>query len=659
MTELRVETLNLPVAPLGPVNPLPPLAGPPGPPFSLDTTGLPPEMVDRIGYGHVPHLMPYLTQDGYGRDRRPGALRMAVVENDVLRAEFALELGGRLWSLRHKPSGRDLVYRNPVFQPANLALRNAWFSGGVEWNIGTRGHSPTTCAPLHAGVVEGPGGTPMLRMWQWERLREVVFQVDAWLDGELLLVHVRIRNPHRETVPMYWWSNIAVEQTAGVRVLAPATSAYRTSYDGRLAEVPTPGPDDHGYPARAPYAADYFFRVPDGEQPWIAALDGDGRGLVQASTARLRGRKLFVWGQSKGGRHWQDWLSGGGAPYLEIQAGLAPTQYEHVPMPAGADWSWVEAYGLASVDPAVSHGADWAAATEATGVAVRALAPPAMLDAALAAATARADQPPTELLQTGDGWGALELRRQTLSGEPVPDTSGTPFGDATLTDEQQPYAELLATGDLPPADPATPPSGYVIGADWRRRLVAATPSWISRLCVGVAAHAAGDRDAARVAYRESLAHARTPWALRNLALLETGDARADLMREAQALAPEVRQLAGEAAEALLSADRPADALRLLDQAPAPVRDHGRSRVLAARAALAAGELDRAGELLESGIEVADLREGEIALDSLWRDYRAHRIAAQAGTPVTDAHRAAARAEPVPAQYDFRMFDDAP
>ena len=61
--------------------------------------------------------------------------RVAVLENDHLRATFLLELGGRLWSLLHKPTGRELLSVNPVFQPANLAIRNAWFSGGVEWNI--------------------------------------------------------------------------------------------------------------------------------------------------------------------------------------------------------------------------------------------------------------------------------------------------------------------------------------------------------------------------------------------------------------------------------------------------------------------------------------------------------------------------------------------
>ena len=42
---------------------------------------------------------------------------------------------------------------NPVFQPGNLAIRNAWFSGGVEWNMGIRGHSVYTCSPVFAARV--------------------------------------------------------------------------------------------------------------------------------------------------------------------------------------------------------------------------------------------------------------------------------------------------------------------------------------------------------------------------------------------------------------------------------------------------------------------------------------------------------------------------
>jgi hypothetical protein len=234
--------LTMPTADVGPLNPLPGLDSQADLHAVVDPGEADAEMRRNIAYGRVRSVLPYLEQDGYGRDRRPAEHPVAVLENEHLRATFLLALGGRLWSLVHKPTGREVLYRNPVLQPANLALRNAWFAGGVEWNIGTIGHSPLTCEPLHAVRVLQPDGTPVLRMYELERLREVVFQVDAWLpaDSPVLLVHVRIVNPNDVETPMYWWSNVAVPQSTDVRVLAPADAAWQLAYDTPVRRVPVP-----------------------------------------------------------------------------------------------------------------------------------------------------------------------------------------------------------------------------------------------------------------------------------------------------------------------------------------------------------------------------------------------------------------------------------
>jgi hypothetical protein len=162
---------------------------------------------------------------------------------------------------------------------------------------------------------------------------------------------------------------------------------------------------------------------------------------------------------------------------------------------------------------------------------------------------------------------------------------------------------------------------------------------------------------ARSAYEHSLRHARTPWALRNLALLLPTAERADVLLEAHRLVPDRWQLAVEAGSALLAAGRPENALALLDKAPSPVREHGRSRLLEVRAALDSGAVDRAAHVLDEGVEVADLREGEIALHALWRDCRARLLAARRGVPVDEAIRAEVRELPVPWRYDFRMWGE--
>ncbi|MGW1927017.1 DUF5107 domain-containing protein, partial [Streptomyces massasporeus] len=152
MTTVRRAVLTLPAAPLGPDNPLPALRAPAGAgahavdPRTLEE--LPRDMARGIGRDPLRSLLPAPVRDGYGRERGPADLDTIVIENDRLRVTVLPGLGGRVHSLHHKPTGRELLYRNPVFQPAAFALNGAWFSGGVEWNIGATGHTALSCSPL-------------------------------------------------------------------------------------------------------------------------------------------------------------------------------------------------------------------------------------------------------------------------------------------------------------------------------------------------------------------------------------------------------------------------------------------------------------------------------------------------------------------------------
>ena len=155
-----------------------------------------------------------------------GRLPTIEVENAALRATFYPSLGGRMISLYDKRGRRELLFDNPVLQFANLAIRNAWFSGGVEWNGPLYGHSLLTCSPVFAGVVETPRG-PLLRLYEFDRALETTWQVDAFLPrgDDRLWVHVKAINPNAHAVRFYWWTNIAVPLARDTRVLAPADYA--------------------------------------------------------------------------------------------------------------------------------------------------------------------------------------------------------------------------------------------------------------------------------------------------------------------------------------------------------------------------------------------------------------------------------------------------
>ncbi|MEW2487678.1 DUF5107 domain-containing protein [Streptomyces sp. NPDC048411] len=650
-TTVRRAVLTLPAAPLGPENPLPALR-PLDEMHVVDDrarAGLPRDMARQIGYEPLGTVLPVRILDGYGRERTPTGLDAIIIENDRLRATVLPGLGGRIHSLHHKPTGRELLYTNPVLQPADFALNGAWFSGGIEWNIGATGHTTLSCAPVHAARVAAPDGGEMVRLWEWERLRDLPFQVDLWLpeDSDFLHVGVRIRNPHEHTAPVYWWSNIAVPEGERTRILAPADEAWHFGYERTLTRVPVPetGSVDRTYPLLSDFPADYFYEVPEGARRWIASLDAEGQGLVQTSTDLLRGRKLFVWGNGSGGRRWQQWLTEPGTVgYAEIQAGLARTQLEHIPLEPGAEFSWLESYGPLSADPRVVHGDDWTAARAETAQRLAEALPWADVDDAYAAWRPYADTEPGESLATGSGWGALEVRR---AGYKLP---GTPFAESTLGEQQAPWLHLLDRGGFPEPRRVAPPGPSLVSAHWRDMLETAAAEPLTEYHLGVAQWHAGDRAQAVRSWERGLALAPSRWPLLRclaVAAQEGGqrDRAADLYTEAFGdLRAEARDdgddwtaattaLGREAIEALLAAGRTEDARTVWTGLRPAIQQRGRFRLLEARLLLAEGDRAAARAVFDGGFEVADLREGAEILDEAW-------------SALTD--------EPLPDVYNYRM-----
>ena len=354
MSELRVEAYEMPGVQLGPENPLPSLRnrlkhGPP-PKYSDD---IPEEDRKYIGYGCDAGPLPHRMQDSYTRRRRVRSFKALVLENDILRATFLIELGGRLWSLYHKPARRELLYVNPVFQPANLAVRDAWFSGGVEWNVGVYGHTPYTCSPLFAARVDGGAET---RSFACTNGTASAARPTRWISPcrTVLPGCSRTCGSSTRTPPKFPCGGGPTSPWPSARMSASSSRPITPCFTARgccsAGTIPVHDGVDKTYATHMSSAASIFFEIPRGERPWIAALDKEGRGLVQTSTRRLPGRKLFAWGTGPGGRRWAEFLS---VPELAVHrnpgrhrahAGAMP------PMPAGAEWTWTEAYGLMEAD---------------------------------------------------------------------------------------------------------------------------------------------------------------------------------------------------------------------------------------------------------------------------------------------------------------------
>jgi len=662
VTELRVEPYVVPAADLGPENPLPMFRAPNADSeIDFEANNIPEEDRPGLGWQTGRRVLPYRIQDGYNRKRRPREFVSLVLENEFVRATVLPEIGGLVTSIVHKPLDRELLYCNPVFQPGNLALRNAWVSGGIEWNTPQIGHHYLTCSPVHAARVIGGGGDPVLRLYAWDRVKCFPYQIDLHLPtgSRFLFAHVRLINPHDHEIPMYWWTNIGVPEYSGGRVLCPADTTYKGC---TVTDCPVIDGLDYSYCTRIINAYDLFFRIPAEQRRWEALIDEDGLGLIHTSTERLKGRKLFAWGMGPGSRRWNDYLSVPDNPFQEIQAGLAYTQSHSVPMPARTEWAWTEALGYFESDPEITHSPNWQEAYSEAGKLLEAMLPRDAVDCFHEKAAAVARRRPDEVLFRGLGWGALEKRRSAQARQESGIPEELPFDDADLGPEQKPWLALLEDGRLPARDRLADPGQYQTQEEWRALLEDGLANgrgdnWLAWLHLGVMKMEADDLEGAEEAWNKSLERAENAWALRNLSVVEdragNTDAACELLARALAVGPVVPALVAEYARLLLQLGRYEALQHLLDGLSESVRSHERIRLLAAQVALHFDRFTEVEEVL--GEDFATIQEGEVTLSELWFAMHEKKVATAEGIPIDDDLRARVRQDfPPPPEIDFRM-----
>lgn len=621
---------NMPAAEMGKENPLPDIKNVTYIHAKIETTdAVSAEDKKYINKGMIETLLPYTRQDGYNRQRTPKDFNAVVLENNFLKAVFLPELGGRLWSLFDKTANRELLYCNPVFQPGNLALRNAWFSGGVEFNVSIKGHNPLTCDPLFAQKIVMPDGSEGVRLFEYERIRGVLYSIDAWLpeNSRFLYIRPKIENRTGKEIWMYWWSNIAVPAYRKTRVVVPTETTF-VNYFGNdhyvldYADFPNTLGTDVSYPDNIGRSLDFFYRIPDREEKWITSVDASGYGLLQCSTAQLKGRKLFVWGQGDGGKNWNNYLSDGcNEGYIEIQAGLARTQLEHLPMADGETWSWVEAYGAFNGGEAM-HGNIQTAVSAVQQSLKQSFA--AGVDATLS--TLLNETPAVgEFFCRGSGWGALEELARKAQGKPGL-SSEIQFPKESLTATQLEWVELYQTGRLPEPAADLEPTGYVVDSFWLELLKKSLENpenhhWYAFMHLGVTEYAAGNIKAAQAAFERSVALTENAWSYRNLAMLyrnEYGDLEkaVEYMQKAFNLNKTCRGLLTDTAETYLQAGKYNEWLKAYEQIGALQKD-GRLKLYCAKALMALEKYREAAEFLNYSLEMPDIKEGDTAISDVW------------------------------------------
>lgn len=694
---VSIKIMTIPGAPLEGVNPLPM--------FHNKSEVSVPARADfpdklKVGLGARTPILPYKVQDRYSRKRLPMKMKTIVMENEYLKAVFWPENGGRLYSLFDKVNNCELLMANPAYQPGNLAIRNAWLSGGIEWNFGTLGHHYFTCDHLYAAILKDENGCEFVRMYEYERNKCAVYQIDFHLpDGSpVLYAHVKVFNPFDEDTTTYWWTNIAIPEDGNTRVLSSTEMAIvfadgGVSYE-RVPDISLFPGKDLSYPHNASRSFDYFFQAPDNvRSAWEAGAYSDGTVFYDRATAPLLYHKMFCWGNHSAGNHWQEYLSEPGeGHYIEIQGGFARSQVHDKLFPARSSFEWTQCFGGLKLDAAQLHQESYPKANAYLGAHIDGVISEERLLECNEQFSRLATMPVHEddLVHRGSGWGALEALRCELQGDrPLPES--VCFPKSSIGEAQYPWYALLTDGALPAESPDVIPPSWMVAPKWMKLLEDSLSreggeTWYSRMHYGVMlnemmdrAHVATEasrwgrygefRLKARRAFERSVELQPSVWALRCLFCIadeEGDDALAeqyyDKVFELSAATVDFA-FASEYMRWLNAKGKYEKAWALYQSMPESIRKVERMILNAAQAAIKLRKLEFIGDVVFAHGEYADIREGECSLTDTWFEYCALKLARERGMeePTGEALEKlideAWNTCPPPAEIDFRMSFD--
>ena len=275
---------------------------PAGPvPTAFDPNGVYP-YISYVETSHRPALQKY---------------RLIVVENERLRVSICPDLGGKVTSLIHKVSGKEVLYTPGVLRPARILPRFAFVAGGIAVSFPIS-HSPTQNEQVLFRIDRTDG-----RLYVSCGERELRFGMQWTVEyslgpGEDFLTQRAVfHNPGRSAHPWMSWSNAALPSAPDTEYHFPRGKVLSHSSRIDTIDWEQSGPK---HESDIQEMTGYFWKTKDANA-FGAFTPSFGTGLYHiADEASSPGMKLWTYGVGKD-RAWATLSTARGDPYLEIQGG--------------------------------------------------------------------------------------------------------------------------------------------------------------------------------------------------------------------------------------------------------------------------------------------------------------------------------------------------
>ncbi|HTF28983.1 MAG TPA: DUF5107 domain-containing protein, partial [Flavitalea sp.] len=147
--------------------------------------------------------------------------RFIQLENELIRVTICPDLGGKVYSFIHKPSGREVLYVPDVIRYTRILPRFYFVAGGIEVSFPIS-HSPTQNEKVLYRIDKTTD-----RIYVVCGERELRFgmnwsvEYSLGLNDHFLTQRVKFHNPGNSSYPWMSWSNAAVPATNDTRYNFP------------------------------------------------------------------------------------------------------------------------------------------------------------------------------------------------------------------------------------------------------------------------------------------------------------------------------------------------------------------------------------------------------------------------------------------------------
>jgi len=238
-------------------------------------------------------------------------LQVVRLENQLLRVDILPQLGAKIYSFIHQPSGRELLWHNPHLTPATVPFGakfdDHWCGGWDELipndvpvafpnGDSLPDHGEVWCQPSEWEVVEAGGEVASVRFTSFGRVLPTRFEKLVTIRGgePFIRLHYKFTNSGSQPLPFLWNIHPPMVVSQDTRLDVPAQTGFVDPWNSERFEA--------GAQFEWPYAstrqgervdlrlvapssasvADFFY-LPDVRQGWYAVTDQAARvgfGLV-------------------------------------------------------------------------------------------------------------------------------------------------------------------------------------------------------------------------------------------------------------------------------------------------------------------------------------------------------------------------------------------